>query len=178
MKICCPYCSRGVEIPESPRIQHNLRCPVCGNSFCSAGELVFRYGIPLESENAEKIKFGCPYCGQHYDLSFRPMNNLLGCVSCLNVFMLSFAGLPPVAASVSDPAALPTIQLPRPSSPSSESAPEDGGAPSSSESGSAPAREIPHRTRRVLCPELADPSLGSEAEEKSKKPVLKLKLKR
>ena len=87
MKIFCPYCSQEVEIPESPRIQHDLRCPVCGNFFCSAGGLVFRYGIPLSSGNAEKAKFGCPYCGQHYDLAFRPMNNLLGCVECRNFLL-------------------------------------------------------------------------------------------
>ena len=178
MKIFCPYCSQEVEIPESPRIQHDLRCPVCGNFFCSAGGLVFRYGIPLSSGNAEKAKFGCPYCGQHYDLAFRPMNNLLGCVECLNVFMLSIEEVPIAAASASDTIMRSTIQLPKPSSRISASQSQKSSDPASSERISSSGLVIPPPPRRVLRPELADPAFDGKTEEMPQKPKLKLKLRK
>ena len=176
MKIFCPYCSQKVEIPESPRIQHDLRCQVCGNFFCSAGGLVFRYGIPLDSPDAEKAKCGCPYCGQHYDLSFRPMNDLLGCVECLNVFMLSADGLPSFAEPESDTISHSTVPLPKQSSQISE--PQKNSDSASSGRISSSGLIIPPWQRRVLCPELADPDFDRETEEKNRKPKLKLKLRK
>ena len=89
MKIKCPYCGKTIEIPESPKVQHNITCSYCGKPFFAAGELAFRYAKRLDLfRGSREKKVACPYCGQHFTFDFQPLNNMLGCQMCLKVFVL------------------------------------------------------------------------------------------
>ena len=87
MKMQCPYCKAEIELPESPVSRHLIPCPVCRKKFFSVGELTFRYGVSLPKNGPEgPDRVECPYCGQHYNVNFKPLNGMLGCVKCLKVF--------------------------------------------------------------------------------------------
>ncbi|MBO4647838.1 MAG: hypothetical protein J5806_06735 [Lentisphaeria bacterium] len=87
MKIQCPYCNAEIELPESPVSRHLTPCPVCCKKFLALGELSFRYGISLPKNGPSgPDRVECPYCGQHYNVNFTPLNGMIGCVKCLKVF--------------------------------------------------------------------------------------------
>ena len=87
MKMQCPYCKAEIELPESPVARHQIPCPVCRKKFFTVGEFTFRYGVSLpKTDPAGPDRVECPYCGQHYNVKFEPLNGMLGCVKCLKVF--------------------------------------------------------------------------------------------
>lgn len=87
MKIQCPYCNAEIELAESPVSRHLTPCPVCRKKFLALGELSFRYGVSLPKNNPSgPDRVECPYCGQHYNVNFTPLNGMIGCVKCLKVF--------------------------------------------------------------------------------------------
>ena len=101
MKMQCPYCNAEIELPESPLARHRVPCPECGKKFFTVGEFTFRYGISLpQNDPAGPDRVECPYCGQHYNVKFEPLNGMLGCVKCLKVF-----------AVPSDSPSRPTVEL-------------------------------------------------------------------
>jgi|GEM_PF-4532416 len=95
MKMKCPYCQAETELPEFPVSRHLIPCPVCRKKFFTVGELTFRYGIRLPKNSpGGPDRVECPYCGQHYNINFKPLNGMLGCVKCLKVF-----SIPPESSS-------------------------------------------------------------------------------
>ena len=87
MKISCPYCDYQLDVPALP--QHRAVCPECKKKFFAAGDLAFRYGILLD-ETPVKVnrRVACPYCSQHHKIAFEPQYNMLGCASCLKIFIV------------------------------------------------------------------------------------------
>ena len=77
------------DIPESSVAQHDLECEQCGKKFFAAGDLTFRYGDMLEPiPSLGLLRVACPYCQQHYRMAYAPFNNMVGCMSCLKIFVL------------------------------------------------------------------------------------------
>ena len=117
MKIICPYCSEEQEIADLSRVQHNILCKFCGKLFFAAGELVFRYGKRLDLfRGAKEKKVACPYCGQHFQFSFQPVNDMLGCSECLKVFVLPPAEPVVEVLPSAETIVLPVSQLKKPRS--------------------------------------------------------------
>ena len=77
------------EIPDSTVSQHDLECEHCGKKFFAAGDLTFRYGEMLEPmPSLGLLRVACPYCQQHYRMAYAPFHNMIGCMSCLKIFVL------------------------------------------------------------------------------------------
>ncbi|MBR7105281.1 MAG: hypothetical protein IKC65_10060 [Lentisphaeria bacterium] len=97
----CPLCRANITVPAEP--SNSFFCPACGKeqpagkpgyvtcAFCGESclatpMLAFKCATPLPPAPDGIPRIACPYCERHYILSFTPVNGLIGCLDCMNIF--------------------------------------------------------------------------------------------